>query len=282
MGGKIMERKFSKPVLILVEILLFIYAISLIFPYIWVLINSFKTVPEFYSNTWGMPEKFSPNNYIRALKETNMLSYFKISFIVTIISTALQLVLSAGTAYVLANYKFKSNKLIYSLVIAGFLLPSIGTLAPLYVFMKKTHLFNVYGLIIMYAGGMGASMLIYYSFFKKIPWSYAEAAFIDGTSHFTVFWKIMFPMAKEATIAVGIINAIGIWNDYFIPSILLTNPKVQTVAVGLRRLQVQQQYNATWTVLFAAVIIATIPTILLYVLFQDKIYKGFLMGGLKE
>ena len=86
----------------------------------------------------------------------------------------------------------------------------------------------------------------------------------------------MFPMAKEATIAVGIINAIGIWNDYFIPSILLTNPKVQTVAVGLRRLQVQQQYNATWTVLFAAVIIATIPTILLYVLFCG----GMLWSGL--
>ncbi|NMB08666.1 MAG: carbohydrate ABC transporter permease [Tissierellia bacterium] len=277
-----MERKFSKPVIIIVEVLLFIYAISLIFPYIWVLINSFKTVPEFYSNAWGLPEKFNFNNYIRVLKETNMLSYFKVSFIVTIISTALQLVLSAGTAYVLANYKFKTNKLIYSLVIAGFLLPSVGTLAPLYVFMKKTHLFNVYGLIIMYAGGLGASMLIYYSFFKNIPWSYAEAAFIDGASHFTVFWKIMFPMAREATIAVGIINAIGIWNDYFMPSILLTNPKVQTVAVGLRRLQVQQQYNATWTVLFAAVILATIPTILLYILFQDKINKGFLMGGLKE
>ena len=277
-----MERKFSKPVIIIVEVLLCIYAISLIFPYIWVLINSFKTVPEFYSNAWGLPEKFNFNNYIRVLKETNMLSYFKVSFIVTIISTALQLVLSAGTAYVLANYKFKTNKLIYSLVIAGFLLPSVGTLAPLYVFMKKTHLFNVYGLIIMYAGGLGASMLIYYSFFKNIPWSYAEAAFIDGASHFTVFWKIMFPMAREATIAVGIINAIGIWNDYFMPSILLTNPKVQTVAVGLRRLQVQQQYNATWTVLFAAVILATIPTILLYILFQDKINKGFLMGGLKE
>lgn len=277
-----MGRKFSKPVLIIAEVLLFAYAISLIFPYIWVFINSFKTVPEFYANTSGLPESFSFTNYIRALKETNMLSFFKISIILTIVGTALQLVFSAMTAYVLAKYKFKGNAFIYSLAIVGFLIPTSGTLAPLYIFLKNTGLFNVYGLIAMYATGMGTNMIIFYSFFKKISWSYAEAAFIDGASDFRVFWSIMLPMAREASIAVGIITAIRIWNDYFLPSILLTNPKVQTVAVGLRSLQVQQQYNATWTVLFAAVIIATLPTIILYILFQEKISKGFLVGGLKE
>ncbi len=275
-------RKFSKPVLIIAEVLLFIYAVSLIFPYIWVFINSFKSVPEFYSSTWSLPESFSLTNYIRALKETNMLSYFKWSIIVTLVGTALQMIFSAMTAFVLAKYKFKGNAFIYSCAIAGFLIPTTGTLAPLYVFLKNTGLFNIYGLIVMYATGMGTNMVIYYSFFKKISWSYAEAAFIDGAGHFRVFWNIMLPMAREASIAVGITSAIRIWNDYFLPSILLTNPKVQTVAVGLRSLQVQQQYNATWTVLFAAVILATLPTILLYIIFQDKISKGFLMGGLKE
>lgn len=275
-------RKFSKPVLIIAEVLLFIYAVSLIFPYIWVFINSFKSVSEFYSSTWSLPESFSLTNYIRALKETNMLSYFKWSIIVTLVGTALQMIFSAMTAYVLAKYKFKGNAFIYSCAIVGFLIPTTGTLAPLYAFLKNTGLFNIYGLIVMYATGMGTNMVIYYSFFKKISWSYAEAAFIDGAGHFRVFWNIMLPMAREASIAVGITSAIRIWNDYFLPSILLTNPKVQTVAVGLRSLQVQQQYNATWTVLFAAVILATLPTILLYIIFQDKISKGFLMGGLKE
>ena len=211
-----------------------------------------------------------------------MLSYFNVSIIVTLVGTALQLIFSAMTAYILAKYKFKGNAFIYSCAVAGFLIPTTGTLAPLYVFLKNTGLFNIYGLIIMYATGMGTNMVIYYSFFKKISWSYAEAAFIDGAGHFRVFWNIMLPMAREASIAVGITTAIRIWNDYFLPSILLTNPKLQTVAVGLRTLQVQQQYNATWTVLFAAVILASFPTILIYVLFQDRISKGFLMGGLKE
>lgn len=278
-----MGKKFTKPVLIIAEVLLFAYAISLIFPYIWVLLNSFKTVSEFYSNTtWTLPNSFRLENYIRALEETNMLSYFKVSFVVTIIGTVLQVVFSAITAYILAKYKFKGNKLIYTMAIVGFLIPTSGTLAPLYVFLKNTGLFNIYGLLIMYATGMGTNMVIFYSFFKKISWSYAEAAFIDGANDFTVFWKIMFPMAREATIAVSIVSAINIWNDYFLPSILLTNPSVQTVAVGLRALQVQQQYNASWTVLFAAIIIATLPTIILYTIFQDKISKGFLVGGLKE
>lgn len=277
-----MGRKFSKPVLIIAEILLFTYAISLIFPYIWVLLNSFKTVQEFYSSTWSLPESFGFGNYIRALSETNMLSYFKISIVVTIIGTAMQVVFSAMTAYVLAKYKFKGNSFIYGMAIVGFLIPTSGTLAPLYVFLKDTGLFNIYGLLIMYATGMGTNMIIFYSFFKKISWSYAEAAFIDGASDFRVFWSVMFPMAREATIAVSIITAINVWNDYFLPSILLNNPVLQTVAVGLRSLQIQQQYNASWTVLFAAVIIATLPTVLVYVIFQDKITKGFLVGGLKE
>ncbi|MEW9121556.1 MAG: carbohydrate ABC transporter permease [Thermotaleaceae bacterium] len=277
-----MERKFSRPVLFIAEVLLIFYAISLIFPYIWVFINSFKGIAEFYKNIWALPESYSFTNYARAMKETNMLSYFALSTIITIIGTGAQLIFSAMTAYILAKYDFKGNRFIYALTIIGFLLPTTGTLAPLYVFLKKTGLFNLYGLLIMYAVGMGTNMLIYYSFFKKISWSYAEAAFMDGADDFTVFWKIMFPMAKEASIAVGIITAINIWNDYFIPSIVLTNPKMQTVAVGLRTLQVQQQYNASWTVLFAAVIVATIPTILVYMLFQDRIYKGFLIGGLKE
>lgn len=277
-----MERKFSRPVLFIAEGLLLFYAISLIFPYIWVFINSFKGIAEFYKNIWTLPESYSFTNYARAMKETNMLSYFALSTIITIIGTGAQLIFSAMTAYILAKYDFKGNRFIYALTIIGFLLPTTGTLAPLYVFLKKTGLFNLYGLLIMYAVGMGTNMLIYYSFFKKISWSYAEAAFMDGADDFTVFWKIMFPMAKEASIAVGIITAINIWNDYFIPSIVLTNPKMQTVAVGLRTLQVQQQYNASWTVLFAAVIVATIPTILVYMLFQDRIYKGFLIGGLKE
>ncbi len=277
-----MGRKFSKPVLIVAEILLFAYAISLIFPYIWVLINSFKTVPEFYNSTWSLPEKIDFTNYIRAIRETNMLSYFKTSILLTIIGTVLQVMFSAATAYVLAKYRFKGNKLIYGMAIVGFLIPTSGTLAPLYIFLKDTGLFNINGLIIMYATGMGTNMVIFYSFFKKISWSYAEAAFIDGAGDFKVFWKVMFPMAREATIAVTIITAINIWNDYFLPSILLTNPELQTVAVGLRSLQIQQQYNATWTVLFAAVIVATLPTILIYIIFQDRIAKGFLVGGLKE
>ncbi len=162
-----MGRKFSKTVLILIEVLLFSYAFSLIFPYIWVLINSFKTVSEFYSSTWSLPAKFDFTNYARALKETNMLSYFKTSIVLTIVGTVLQVICSAGTAYILAKYKFRGNKLIYGMAIVGFLIPTSGTLAPLYVFLKDTGLFNIYGLIVMYATGMGTNMVIFILSLKK-------------------------------------------------------------------------------------------------------------------
>lgn len=277
-----MNRKLGRTATIIAEIFLMTYAISLIIPYLWLVNNSFKTVAEFYKNIWNIPHALHIVNYVKALKETNMLSYFGNSIIITALGTFLCVMLSGMSAYVLAKYKFRGNGIVFGMAVVGFLIPSVGTLAPLYVFMKNFHIFNVFGLMILYAGGLGTNMLIYYSFFKKISWSYAEAAFIDGAGHFQVFWKVMLPMAKGATIAVSIVTGIALWNDYFMPSILLTNPSQQTVAVGLRALYVQQQYAATWTTLFAAVIVASLPTILIYIIFNDKISKGFLMGGLKE
>lgn len=277
-----MNKKLGRTATIIAEIILMIYAVSLILPYLWLVNNSFKSVAEFYKNIWNLPHAFHLTNYINAIKETKMLSYFINSIIITVIGTILTVGFSGMSAYVLAKYKFKGSGIIFGMAVLGFLIPSVGTLAPLYIFMKNMHLFNTFGLLITYASGLGTNMLIYYSFFKKISWSYAEAAFIDGAGHSAVFWKVMLPMAKGATIAVSIVTSIALWNDYFMPSILLTNPGQKTVAVGLRALYVQQQYAATWTTLFAAVIVASAPAILIYVIFSDKISKGFLLGGLKE
>lgn len=277
-----MNKKLGRTATIIAEIVLMTYAISLIIPYLWLVNNSFKTVSQFYTNIWNIPHVLHFTNYVNALKQTKMLSYFLNSIVITGIGTFLTVMLSGMAAYVLAKYKFRGSGIVFGMAVVGFLIPTVGTLAPLYVFMKNMHIFNVFGLLILYAGGLGTNMLIYYSFFKKISWSYAEAAFIDGAGHFQVFWKVMLPMAKGATIAVSIVTGIALWNDYFMPSILLTDPARQTVAVGLRALYVQQQYAATWTTLFAAVIVASLPTILIYIIFNDKISKGFLMGGLKE
>lgn len=281
-GSSFMNRKLGKTATIIAEIVFMFYAISLILPYLWLVNNSFKTVAEFYKNIWHLPLAVHFTNYVKAMNETKMLSYFGNSIVITAIGTFATVMLSGMSAYVLAKYKFKGSNLVFGMAVIGFLIPSVGTLAPLYIFMKNVHLFNVFGILVLYAGGLGTNMLIYYSFFKKISWSYAEAAFMDGAGHFKVFWKIMMPMAKGATIAVSIVTAIALWNDYFMPSILLTKPGSQTVAVGLRALYIQQQYAATWTTLFAAVIVASLPTIIIYILFNDKIAKGFQLGGLKE
>lgn len=276
-----MKNNFSKKALIIIEICLFAYAFSLILPYLWVLLNSFKDLREFYTSIWQLPSVMRVENYVKALKETNMLSYFKNSILISTVGTAMQVFFSACTAYVLAKYKFRGRNIVFACAVSGLLLPVSGTIAPFYKFMSDFNLFNIPGLLLTYASGMSQNMIILYAFFKNIPWSFAEAAYIDGASHFTVFRKIMLPMAKGPMIAVSIISFISIWNDYFIPSILLTVPKQQTVAVGLYSLYVQQQYAAAWTVLFAAVIVASLPTIVVYGIFSDRINKGFLMGGLK-
>lgn len=276
-----MKNTFNKKYLIIVEVILMFYAITLIFPYVWILLNSFKSVSEFYQSIWSLPKTFNIQNYISAIKETNIIVYFKNSILITVFATFIQILLSSSVAYVLAKYEFRGRNIIFALAVSGLLIPVSGTLAPFYLFMSKLGLFNTQGLFLYYASGMGTNMLIFYGFFKALPWAYAEAAYIDGANDFQIFRKIMLPMAKGPIIAVGTISAISIWNDYFIPSILLTNPKQQTIAVGLHSLYVQQQFAASWTVLFAAIIISALPTIILYVFLHDKISKGFMLAGLK-
>lgn len=266
---------------IITEILLFSYMVTLIIPFVWILINSFKTPQEFFSNVWSLPENFGMKNYIDAWVNSRISAYFLNSIVITSIATFTSILFSSTTAYVLSKYKFKGRNIIYGMAVAGFLLPQVGTLAPFYILMKNMGLFNSLGLLIFYSGGIGAGMIILYSFFKGISWSYAEAAFLDGAGHFTVFFKIMLPMAKNGLIPLMILNIITFWNDYFIPSILINNEKFYTVSIGLQRMQTTLAYKGAWTVTFAAIIISIIPMIVIYIIFKNKIDEGFSLGGIK-
>lgn len=275
------KKKKLSPFFIFVEIILFAYMISLIFPFLWLFVNSLKTPQEFFENIWNIPQKPQFVNYYNAFIESKMARYFLNTLLITGAATFITIMFSSMVAYTLAKYKFPGRNFVYALAIMGFFLPQVGTLGPFYVFMKNAHLFNPAGLLISYASGLGFGMIILYSFFKKIPWDYAEVAFLDGASHFKVFYKLMIPLAKNGIIPLIVFNSITYWNDYFIPSILITNKEWYTVAVGLQRLQVQLQYSGAWTVSFAAVILTSIPMVLLYIFLKQRIVEGFTMGGIK-
>ena len=271
--------KFSHAVIQIVFILL---TISLVFPFLWLVLNSFKTNIEFYKDIWAFPKIPQIQNYVKAWTEVGLSKYFLNSVVVTLLGTGASVLSAAMPAYVVAKFKFRGRNFVYNLAVLGMVIPGICSFGSLYKLMIQTNLINSHlGLIIYYSGGLGMGFVILYGFFKSISWSYAEAAYIDGASDWYVFTKIMLPLARPGLAALALVNGINIWNDYFAPSMFLHNEELYTVSVGLQKMVVKQSYSADWTTLFAALIMVAIPILIIYVIFHEKIIDGFSTGGLK-
>ena len=274
--------RLHKGIFAVVSALFFLYMLTLIFPFVWMLLNSLKTNMDFFKDIWSLPEKPLLSNYVNVWDQMNLLVYFGNSIKLTLLGTLASILTASMASYVIAKYKFKLSKLLYTMAIVVMLIPSIGTIAALYKFMISTHLFNTHlGLVLLYSGGFGFNFILLYGFFKSVSWSYAEAGFVDGASDAQVFLRIMLPQARPGIIAVAIIQGINVWNDYFNPYMFLQDKSKMTLAVGIYNLVQEQSYAADWPKLFAAMISATVPVLIVYAIFSNTIIENTVAGGLK-
>lgn len=277
----------QKLVIGIVFVIFFIYAITLVFPFAWMFINSFRSSTEFFKNVWGMPKSFSFSNYYDAaihfsqtteLGTFNLLSMFGISIFFTIFGTIANVLSSAVSAYVVSKYKFFGRNFLFSLSIFTMIVPIVGTMPAQYILMEKLGLINnPIGMLIVYSGSFAFNFFMLYGFFKNISWTYAEAANIDGAGHATIFFKIMVPLAMPALIAVAVIYSIGVWNDYVAPKLYMS--EIPTLAVGLQN--VINQNRGAQTKVFAAMIITLVPILAVFIAFQKTIMQNTVAGGLK-
>lgn len=278
-----LRNKFEKIVMGIAFAVFVIYAITLIFPFLWLIMNSLKGQREFTANIWGLPQ-LQANNYSKAfsleIKGFSLVDMFGNSILITIIGTAISIFVSSMSAYVVSKYDFKLKRLIYMISITIILVPTVGSIAATYQLFQITNLYNTYlGLFLLYSGGFGFSFILLYGYFRNISWSYAEAAFIDGCSDFKVFLKVMMPQVAPALIALAVIQSIGLWNDYFTPYMFL--PQYPTLAVGLNGLVEGIQSRGDWPTLFAVMVVSIIPILIMFILFQKTIMENTVAGGLK-
>ena len=267
--------------------ILVLFTISFIFPFLWILLNSFRTAQDFNLNQMGWPKTFTGANFVEAFtmrntatKNMNIIEMLGMTIIIAGIGTVVTVFTSSAAAYVVAKYKFFGRNLIFSVVIFSLIVPIVGSLPSQMQIMKEVlHLDNtVIGCIFLYSGGFGGNFLLLYSFFTNLSWTYVEAARIDGANDFRIFFRIIIPMAKGPIIAITIIQLIGLWNDYQTPSIYL--PNKPTLAVGLQYL-FSKMDNFSYPVIFATIIIAMLPILLLFTFFSKTIMENTSVGGLK-
>lgn len=278
----------AKIILWIIFIIFSVYAFTLIFPFAWMFVNSFKTNQEFFTNVWALPQSFSFRNYTSVLGYNmqtsagtfNITHMFLLSVGITLAATVINTLLSTMAAYVIARYKFRGRNLLYSVALFTLIMPIVGTLPAQFRLMQNLGLYNsIIGILILYSGSFGFTFFIMHGYFKNISPTYAEAAFVDGASDFQVFLRIMLPMAKPIMISLAIIYGIGIWNDYITPSIYLKN--YPTLAVGIRYLTQTMVSTGAYAEMFATMIISIVPILAIFIAFRNTIMENMVAGGLK-
>lgn len=265
-------------------VLLF-FAVYELLPFVFVIINSFKGVDEYYVSAINFPKGFEIKNYLKAFrityKNTNVLGMFfnTVFFVVSFSFGAMSS--SIMTAYVLSRFRFLGRGFLYGLAVTIQVIPVFGTLGASYQVLNTLGMVdNIWLLWISGANGFTFTFLIVFSYFENIDTAYSEAAKVDGAGNFTIFIKIMVPMVMPAVMTMWLSNFIALWNDYSTPLIFL--PNHPTLSTGIYNLKSLTAYiEGGVTTYFAAVVLAMIPILLLFATFQKKIFKINVDGGIK-
>ncbi|MFE5831562.1 carbohydrate ABC transporter permease [Streptomyces sp. NPDC056488] len=263
--------------------ILILWAIMVVMPLLWAVMTSFKTDRAIFTSPWSLPDRLHFENWSRAWTEAHMSDYFLNTILVVGGSLIGTLLLGSMAAYVLARFEFPGNRFLYFLFIGGMSFPIILALVPLFYVMQNMALLNtLHGLILVYiAYSLPFTVFFLTAFFRTLPTSVAEAAFVDGASHTRTFFQVMLPMAKPGLISVGIFNFLGQWNQYLLPTVLNTEPERKVLSQGLVQLAVSQGYKGDWSGLFAGLVMAMLPVLVAYIVFQRQVVAGLTAGAVK-
>lgn len=265
------------------QVILIIWAILVIFPFVWMITTSFKTDMQILTDPFGWPDALRWENFSRAWTSANIGRYVINTLVVMSMSLTGTLLVSALAAYALTRFSFWGNRFIFLLFTAGLMFPMFLGLVPLYFLMQDLHLLNTYhGLALVYiAYSLPFTIFFLSGFFISLPSEVAEASVVDGAGPYRTFFQIMLPMAKPGLIAMGIFNFLGQWNQFLLPLVLMHSESRYMLSQGLNFMAIQQGYANDYSGLFAAMTITMIPTLAVYVLFQRRLESGLTAGALK-
>ena len=227
-----------------------------------------------------LPNKLSLANYRDAWQQGNFLLAFANSTLVAVAVTAFQIVTSALGGYALARLKFRGKQALLLIILATLVIPFQLLVIPIFLVLKWGHLINTYGALILPTAVNGFGIFLLRQYFQTIPVELEEAAAIDGANRLQILWRVMLPLARPALVTLFLFTFIGEWNDLFKPLVFTTRPELRTVQLALA--EFQQQFTNNWSLMMAAVAIATIPVMVLFLIGQRQFIEGIATTGMKN
>lgn len=252
-----------------------------IFPLFMALLNSFKTNGELLTNVVSWPTSLNFDNYIRTFEKMNYLRSLTNTIILVGAGVGTMILFSALAGWKLCRTKTKLSSFIFSLFVFSMLIPFSSIMIPLYRTVSSLNMRNsLLGLSMIYVGlGVSMAIFLYHGFVKSIPFELEEAACIDGCGNLATFFRIVLPLLKPITTTICITNVLWVWNDFLLPLIVISKRDKYTLLLSTNTLF--GQYSSDWTAILSALILASIPVIIFYAIFQKQILKGIADGAVK-
>ncbi len=273
--------KKIRPIRIVIYIFLVLVAILYLAPLLWVLLVSFKENAEIYDNPFGLPAAPTFDNFAFAWTAGKLGVATLNSFIVCVSSLILSMIIGSMAAFGIARLRWKFSKLSLTYFLLGMMIPVHCVLIPLYSRFSKMGLSDsLVGLIIPYVTfALPVTIFIMVGFFESLPNELIESACIDGATIYQIFFKVCLPLGKTGLFVTGLMTFVGNWNELLLAMVFISDDIKKTLPVSLSKFV--GPYNTNYTQMFAAIIIAIIPTIIVYCAFSNQIVDGLTAGAVK-
>lgn len=253
-----------------------------VYPLLWVVIQSLKTETEFLKSIWTLPARLNFQNYATAWNDAGMSRYFLNSVVVTLVTTAVNLVFVTCAGYAFAKLTFPGKTFFYYMIIFNLLIPTAIILLPMFTMVNRMHLVNTLPALVFpyFQGFAPMGLIICRNYFEDLPDELMEAGKLDGCSNMQVFRKIMLPLAKPILATMAILSAMQVWNEYLWALTSITDESKYTLSVGVALFNKKTE-TVGYTPVFAALSISALVIVVVYLCMQKNFVKSIAAGAVK-
>ena len=265
-------------------VLLSFGALIMITPFLYMLSTSFKGQTYVFTN----PPQFIPSpattaNYEQALASPDFFRYFLNSLIVAVLSTAISLLVSSMMAYAFARFEFRGKETIFRVLLLGLMIPAIMLIIPQFILARNLHLLDsLAGLVVFYlAGSLSLNTFLLRGFFESIPAELDQAMQVDGAGAWLRYWRLAIPLAKPGLATATIFTFLASWDEFTLALTLTNSPENQTLPIAIKLFAGEGNNAVQWGLVFAASVIAVVPVIVVFLVFQRYFVQGLTSGAVK-
>ncbi len=272
-----------------IYLILSAWALLALYPFFWVIINSFKVNKYIRANTFAIPtgEMFTFDNYIEAFERVDIFAAYRTSLVISITVTVAVVIIAGLASYAMARYTFRGRTFLQSMIIASMMFPVFSTIIPVFRMMfgwgivqfDNLWLSMLCVILPQIAGNLSFAMVVLMGFIRGIPIELEEAAYLEGYSVYQIFWRIVFPLARPSFATVSIFTFLWSYNDLFTQKFFLRNSMTYSVTRLLE--EISSQAGTNYGLMVSSVVLVVVPVLVVYVILQKNIIKGMTVGAMK-